>query len=133
MMTEFERLFNDSVVKLQSRYKLSADAKLDFHGKGIDIENYLKHQISQELAKELVNKDKLDIFKMEHLYDWFISTELFVSSRERMFNIFKSFNDLPEEKRNSFVRWLSPDEEVYINQVRQDNLNKIFSPYPNNI
>lgn len=133
-MTEFEQLFNDNVIKVSGSYQLRTDTQHEFIEKGIDVEKEIEYQISQNLAKELVEKDKLGIFKTKKdNYSVELRTELFVSSREKMFNIFKSFNDLPEEKRNSFIRRLSPDEESYVNQVRQDNLNKIFSPYLNNI
>jgi hypothetical protein len=143
MNKDFKQIFNDSLIRLDSNMDFSTHVQFKIDER--DIEEALRYQMTQELAKKLTELNKVEITKTPKKdYDKLtgqyyelpiikMHAELFVCTRENLFDVFHSFNELPELTRKSFIKWLAPNEEKYINQIRQDNLNKIFPPSPNNI
>lgn len=137
-MINFKEVFNRCLLNI--KYEMTNQFQHDMQMKGVDYLEEMKYHIASEISKKILENDKIKIFEEENKksYQTTIRSQLFVCDQKDLFEIFYSFNNLTEENRNNFIKWLSPTPEEYQNEIRSENLRKIleetyFPPSSKNI
>lgn len=107
------------------------------------IDEEVQFGLSSEIVKSI--KDKIIVTKKQRIHPSQYnniypnstaveySTELLVCTKNDFYEIIRDFNRLNTDERMRFEKYLSPSEEVYINQLRSDILENIFPISENNI
>lgn len=135
-MINFKEVFNRCLFRI--KYNMTNQYQPEMEMKGIDYLEQMKHQMASEISKKMLVDDKIKIIEFNFLNQTEFHAELFVCDQKDLYEIFYSFNQLTEDNRKDFVKWLSRDEEEHQNQIRSDNLRKIleetyFPPSSKNI
>jgi hypothetical protein len=102
----------------------------------------IEEEVNYRLSSEIVNsiKDKIVVTKKQRIHPSQYqsqnpqftaieySTEFLVCTKSDFYEIIRDFNRLSIDEQIKFEKFLSPSEEVYINQRRSDVLDSIFPP-----
>ena len=127
--------FSESFYKcwIRTKFDMHLDMFLKFkNDKIVDPETLVKRDIIGLMNKEIEKKIELQYEKNDirekpnsEYHSIRFDSELLVCNRKELFDLFYSFNQLPEEVRINFIKWVS-SEEFYTNQIRYDRLNEIL-------
>ena len=120
---KFKETFYNSWIR--TKFDMHLDMFLKFKkDKIVDPETLVKREMIGLMNKEIEKKIELQYEKNDlrekpnpeyHLIQF--DSELLVCNRKELFDLFYSFNQLPEEVRINFIKWVS-SEEFHTNQIR---------------
>ena len=123
-MIDFKEVFNRFLYRI--KYSMTNQFQTDMLMNGVNYSEEIKHHISSEISKKMLENDKIKIIEFDFLNNLEFHAELFVCDQKDLYEIFYSFNQLSEDNRNGVVKWLSHNDEEHQNQIRSDNLKKIL-------
>lgn len=121
--------------------------------KRVDVDQIIKSHFAEDILKKILNKVEIikedmwmngnfgpspNINNLTNQLTIDYKTEMIILNKKELFDLLYSFKNLPEKEKESFLKKISPSEEYYINEVRNERLEKIFdemynSPFQNNI